>query len=539
MLDDILARLNILPADERKAVEDAALEATAGMKWLPNPGPQTDAYFSKADVLLYGGQGGGGKTDLGIGLAMTAHRRSLVLRRKYANLGGLTERALAINGSRTGFNGSAPPLLRTADNRYIQFAGNQHLGDEQDWQGQPFDLKVFDEATQFLELQIRFHIGWLRSTEEGQRVRAVLATNPPLDADGDWIIGMFRPWLDITHPKPAKHGDLRYYVTAPDGGDLEFEDSELQRDENGHRCVEIEGKKVLAMSRTFIPAALKDNPYLINTGYQAKLDGLPEPLRSAVRDGNFMAARVDAEFQVIPTAWVIAAQARWTPDIPDGFAMTAMGVDVSYGGDSTQIAPRYGGWYSPLISITGQDTKDGSLVAAHVVTHRRDRCPVIIDMGGGYGGAASLRLSDNNIEAVAFNGANASLERTQDGAALTFVNKRAEAWWRLREALDPNQEGGSIIALPPDPELKSDLSAPTWMLKSNGILIESKEEIRKRIGRSPDRGDAVVMAWSEGQIAQRNAMLTMPAMATRAYSQSKSPIAARNNLPARAVTRRS
>jgi hypothetical protein len=63
------------------------------------------------------------------------------------------------------------------------------------------------------------------------------------------------------------------------------------------------------MSRTFIPAALRDNPFLINTNYQANLDGLPEPLRSAVRDGNFMAARQDADFQVIPTQWLIEAQA--------------------------------------------------------------------------------------------------------------------------------------------------------------------------------------------------------------------------------------
>jgi hypothetical protein len=85
------------------------------MKWVPNPGPQTDAYFCPADVLLYGGQGGGGKSDLGLGLAFTAHHRSLIMRRKYANLSALTERAIKINGSRDGFNGSPPPLLRTDD----------------------------------------------------------------------------------------------------------------------------------------------------------------------------------------------------------------------------------------------------------------------------------------------------------------------------------------------------------------------------------------------------------------------------------------
>jgi hypothetical protein len=40
---------------------------------VPNVGPQTEAYFCEADELFYGGQAGGGKTDLLIGLALTAH----------------------------------------------------------------------------------------------------------------------------------------------------------------------------------------------------------------------------------------------------------------------------------------------------------------------------------------------------------------------------------------------------------------------------------------------------------------------------------
>tara|TARA_R110002074_G_C12558458_1_gene667626 strand:- start:22714 stop:24309 length:1596 start_codon:yes stop_codon:yes gene_type:complete len=503
-LDDILARVQSMPSEDRAALEKLATDATAGMKWLPNPGPQTEAYFSPADVLLYGGQGGGGKTDLGLGLALTAHKRSLILRRKYANLSGLTERALEINGTRDGFNGSPPPLLRTSDSRYVQFAGNQHLGDEQDWQGQPFDLKVFDEATQFLELQIRFHIGWLRSTDEGQRVRAVLATNPPIDANGDFIIGMFRPWLDLTHHKPAKTGELRWYVTAPDGSDLEVSEDDLGTNELGRKVVRIGDKDLEAMSRTFIPAALKDNPYLINTGYQAKLDGLPEPIRSAVRDGNFMAARDDADNQVIPTAWIIAAQDRWTPRPPEGVAMTAMAIDpAGGGGDAEEVAHRYGGWYGPLASRKGAETKDGAAAAGVVFKHRKDSCPVIVDVGGGYGGAVILRLKDNSVEAVQFNGAAGSTGRATDGSGRVFANKRAEAWWRFREALDPDQEGGSVVALPPDPELRSDLAAPTFKPDILKIQIEAKEDIRKRIGRSPGKGDAVVMALSEGTKANK------------------------------------
>lgn len=514
LLEEITQKLGGLSPEDKKAVVDTAVAATAGMKWIPNPGAQTDAYFCPADILLYGGAGGGGKSDLGLGLAFTAHQRSLILRRKYANLSALTERAIQINGSRDGFNGSPPPLLRTGD-RYIQFAGNQHAGDEEDWQGHPFDLKYFDEATQFLESQIRFHLGWLRTTTAGQRVRAILGTNPPINADGDWIIGMFRPWLDITYPKPAKHGELRWFVTAPDGADLEVD---------GPAPIERDGKKLVPMSRTFIPAKLSDNPFLVDTNYQANLDGLPEPLRSAVRDGNFMAMRSDADFQVIPTQWIVEAQNRWKPDGFKDFNMTAMAFDPAGGGaDAAELCWRHGGWYAPIVTEKGEATADGSRSAGTIVSYRRDAAPVVIDVGGGYGGSVMLRLKDNSVPYYAFNGAASSMGHTKDGQ-LKFANKRAEAWWKMREDLDPDQQGGSVIALPPDPELRADLAAPTYEVSARGLLIESKDDLRKRLGRSPGKGDVAVMCLSQGNTAVKRALnraTSLPTQANVGYSKLK------------------
>ena len=506
-LDDILARIQVATPEVRKELEDLAEEATKGMRWIPTIGPQMDAYYHPADILLYGGQGGGGKSDLGLGLAFTAHKRSLLMRRQYANLSALTERAIEINGSKTGFNGSPPPLLRTADGRYIQFGANQHAGDEQAWQGHAFDFKYFDEAVQFLESQIRFHLGWLRSSDPAQRCRAILGTNPPVDSSGDFIVGMFRPWLDITHPKPAGQGELRWFVTADDGADLEIPASDLKRDDKNRAFAEVAGKKLYAMSRSFIPAKLSDNPYLARTDYQAKLDGLPEPLRSAVRDGNFMAARQDADLQVIPTQWIIEAQARWRPDGYKDFAMTAMAFDPAGGGrDSAELAFRHGGWVGNLISTQGEETKDGSLAAARIIQHRRDNAPVVVDAGGGaghgFGGTTIMRLRDNGIPVLPFNGAAPSSARTKDGV-LSFANKRAEAIWRVREMLDPDQEGGSPIALPPHPELRADLAAPVYEPTARGILVEDKKKIKERIGRSPGKGDAVMMVLSGGDQAQR------------------------------------
>jgi hypothetical protein len=83
----------------------------------------------------------------------------------------------------------------------------------------------------------------------------------------------------------------------------------------------------------------------------------------------------------------------------------------------------------------------------------------------------------------------ANADRT---GVLTFVNMRACAYSTLRELLDP--ERGENLALPPDQELLSDLAAAHWRMTMQGIKIEAKEDIVKRLGRSPDCGDALVLS---------------------------------------------
>ena len=305
---------------------------------------------------------------------------------------------------------------------------------------------------------------------------------------------MFRPWLDITHEKPAKVGEIRWFAKDPDGNDFEVPDGKPY-------LFPGQEKTVLPLSRTFIPAMLKDNPYYVGTSYEANLDNLDEPLRSAMRDGNFMASRLDQENQVIPTSWIMAANKRWTKDLPD-FNMTAIGVDVGAGGkDRVVLAARYAEWFAPLITVAGKDAPDGSKQAALIVLHRRDGAGIVVDVGGGYGGDVVGRLKENQIEVTKFDGSAGSSARAKDGSGRIFANKRAEAWWRFREALNPDQPGGSLVALPDDPELRAELSAVRYYPDVAKIQIESKVDVRKRLGRSPDKADAVVMAWAPGELA--------------------------------------
>jgi hypothetical protein len=491
VLDDILGRLGALPEADRAHILAAARAEHGSRPWTPNPGPQTEAFFCEADELFYGGQAGGGKSDLLLGLALTAHRRSLILRRTNKEADKLVERLAEILGSRQGWNGQED-VWRLPGGRVIDIGGCQLEDDKQKRKGIPHDLKGFDEIADFTESQYAFIIGWNRSADPAQRCRVVATGNPPTRPEGLWVVRRWAAWLDPRHPNPAQPGELRWYTTI-DGRDTEV-------DGPGPHVIPGERDPVLARSRTFIRARLADNPDLARTGYDATLAALPEEYRAAYREGRFDAALRDDPYQAIPTAWVVAAQHRWTPRPPPGVPMCALGVDVAQGGtDETVLAPRHDGWYAPLIATPGSKTPYGRDVAGLIVAHRRDAATVVIDLGGGYGGAAYEHLKSNDPEfpVAGFKGAARSTRRTRD-RKLGFRNKRSEAVWLFREALDPSQPGGSPIALPQDPGLIADLTAPTFAIGPHGIEVEAKEAVCARLGRSTDRGDAVTMAWSDG-----------------------------------------
>lgn len=516
----IEARLKSLSAEQQSAVIKQTADITRAMKWVPNPGPQSAAYHSLADVLLYGGEPGGGKSQLVLGCAFNQHERSLIMRREYGDLDRLIEDALKIHGSRDGFNGSPPPRLRISQKQVINFRAAQRIGDEQGTMGQGRDLLGIDEATHFAEMQIRFLMGWVRTETPGQRCRTILATNPPLTAEGLWVVKMFAPWLDPVYPYPAKYGELRWVVSDEEGHD------EWVSGPNDTR--EIRGATVRPFSRTYIPAKVQDNPYYAATDYKRTLDAMPEPYRSQLM-GGFRTSFRDDDYQVIPTAWIEAAMARWKPDGHKRFMMTAMAIDPADGGKDEQvIATRHGGWYAPLNVAKGATTADPALAFGHIMATRRDNAPVVVDSGGGYGGKISIRLGDNRVPFVAYNGANNSIKVSR-GSKIPYANKRAEAWFGFRDELDPDQQGGSAIALPNDAELKADLAAVRYdarALQVRGIYqIESKEDLRKRLGRSPGKGDAVVMCLTEGQRAiermLRNSPQAVPAKANVGYAAMK------------------
>lgn len=477
-LDAYLERLIGLPDKDRKEAIALALKATEDKKWVPNPGPQTDAYFCLADELFYGGSAGGGKSDLVIGLAMNEHEKSLILRRTNKESEGLNIRVEEILGSRDGYHSQKNTW--SVNGKTLDIGGCQLEDDKQKYKGTPHDLIGFDEVSDFSESQYLFITTWNRSVNAKQRCRVVCAGNPPTTPEGLWVLKRWGAWLDPGHRNPAKPGELRWYTTDDEGSEQEH-------------LVKVPGSR----SRTFIPAALSDNPDLSATNYGELLDSLPIELRNAYRDGKFDAGLKDGAFQCIPTDWVMQAMARWTPEPPVGVPMCSIGLDVAQANDMTVAAPRHDGWFAPLIAVKGSETSTGAKAAGFVLSIRRDGALIVIDMGGGYGGACYEWLSENGIKVESYKGSEAGIGRTVDNQ-LTFFNKRSKSYWQFREALDPGQPGGSPIMLPYDKKLIADLCSPSFSVGPRGIQVEAKEKVVARLGRSTDYGDAAVISWSSG-----------------------------------------
>jgi len=209
--------------------------------------------------------------------------------------------------------------------------------------------------------------------------------------------------------------------------------------------------------------------------------------------GEFYSSDEDG---VIPLAWIEAANERWREWDENGRPFSdgqmTVGVDVARSGtDKTIMAIRFGDIVTDLREFNRQDT----MVTTGQVKGILDGNPgmsAVVDVIG-IGAGVVDRLREQKMPVEAFN-ASASSSKKDSSGELGFVNARAASWWRLRDLLDPSK--GSKLMLPVHDRLTGDLTAPHWRVMSGGkIQVESKDDIRSRIGRSTDYADAVVMAF--------------------------------------------
>jgi len=204
-------------------------------------------------------------------------------------------------------------------------------------------------------------------------------------------------------------------------------------------------------------------------------------------EGNFCADDADV---LIPLAWVEAAIERWHARAGDFGPLRRAALDVAEMGEDkcAYVALREHG-IQQIVKWGKTETME--TVGRVRQLHQEPLIEIVVDANGVGAGVCS-RLREVGYRVVAFKGGEGTDQKDMTGE-LTFVNKRAASWWAIRESLDPSNN--PTIALPPDDELIGDLTAPHIVYTSTGkIGIEPKDDIKKRVGRSPDTGDAIAMA---------------------------------------------
>lgn len=232
--------------------------------------------------------------------------------------------------------------------------------------------------------------------------------------------------------------------------------------------------------------------------------------QQALLDPIIVAQEIDIDYTasvediIIPGAWVQAA-VGFTGAVASKRGIAAL--DVGGGRDKSVFMVRWGGVVSHVAARQDGDTTETALWALGLFKES-DAADLHFDsVGIGQGVASTLR--HHAADAVPVNGGDTPSENEwSDGLTSKekFANARAEMWWKMRDAFRESYErrhgGGGThgiepISIPADcHELISQLSLPKWKRTAAGkILIESKDEMRRRGVKSPDFADALAMTF--------------------------------------------
>jgi hypothetical protein len=161
-----------------------------------------------------------------------------------------------------------------------------------------------------------------------------------------------------------------------------------------------------------------------------------------------------------------------------------LGVDVGrFGDDPSIIFPRQGlASFNPIVLRNADSLQGAGTVARKWQDWEADAC--FVDGTGGFGAGWIDTLSSLGRSAfdVQFAGKPANPK---------YFNKRAELWFEGVEWI----KGGGV--LPPIPEIVGELTTPTYTFKGDRLILEDKDQIKARLGRSPNYADALFTTFAE------------------------------------------
>jgi hypothetical protein len=194
-----------------------------------------------------------------------------------------------------------------------------------------------------------------------------------------------------------------------------------------------------------------------------------------------------SEHNIIPLSWVESAvNAEITT--PDN--ISTYGVDVGRGGDPSVLVKRI----DNRMMYAYQWVDDNTMSTTGEILRVRDDLGIIkIDMIG-VGAGVFQRIAELGHPVIGVDSRNKPSPEHEN----EFLNLRAEMWFHLRYLFYLQYTTGNIISIPDDDELTEELTAVKFKTPSDGkIKVEDKEEIRKRLGRSPNKADAMVYCYAD------------------------------------------
>lgn len=207
-----------------------------------------------------------------------------------------------------------------------------------------------------------------------------------------------------------------------------------------------------------------------------------------------------SEDVLIPFEWIELANKRWDEMAKDNYKPNKscrLGVDVAgMGRDSSVLVPRYGNWVEKFDIHQSAGHADHMAVAGAIVPYvkKKKKNKAFIDTIGEGAGVFS-RLEEQHF----YNCYSTKFSENARGlndvtGQYEFANMRAYCYWSLRDWLNP--KNGFDPALPRCEFFTEEVTNTHWLFRSDGkIIIEPKEKIKERLGRSPDAADGLALTF--------------------------------------------
>lgn len=337
----------------------------------PQKGPQERFLATPADICIYGGAAGGGKT---FGLLLDALRHkdnknfnAVIFRRDYTQVtspGGLWDSSKRIYGY---VKGSCP--LKTPKLHWLFPSGASvnfaHLKSDEDclsWQGSQMTMLGFDELTHFSEYQFFYMLSRNR-TDSGIAPYVRATCNP--DADS-WVAEFIQWWIDQNtgYPVPERSGKLRWMVRLNETIHW-FDTRQEAVDAAIENGMDFEKAKIMAKSVTFIASTLQDNKILMKNdpGYMANLLALALVERERLLYGNWkIKAAAGLMFK--------RTKVNMLETLPTDVILWARGWDLAATSEDEDGDPAY------TAGVLIGKRKNGRYIIADVINRRSDSAEV-------------------------------------------------------------------------------------------------------------------------------------------------------------------